>query len=168
MDELQKANHVPVKYGKYESQKLGTTVDTIRVNGVACKVELDNTILKVYLPQILKSHSSISFEMNFKTYFDFGGTTRRRMKEYISGGFKHYNGVHWYPRICVFDKKFGWTTDQHMGKEFYGDFGTYDVSLQFNSTFILEATGNLTNENEVLPDSLKKFVHHVFSRYSSY
>lgn len=156
MDELQKANHVPVKYGKYESQKLGTTVDTIRVNGIACKVELDNTILKVYLPQVLKSHSSITFEMNFKTYFDFGGTTRRRMKEYISGGFKHYNGVHWYPRICVFDKKFGWTTDQHLGKEFYGDFGTYDVSLQFNSTFILEATGNLINENEVLPDSLKK------------
>ena len=46
-----------------------------------------------------------------------------------SWGFRHYNGVHWYPRICVYDSKFGWTKDQHLGKEFYGDFGCFDVEL---------------------------------------
>ena len=31
---------------------------------------------------------------------------------------KHYNGVHWYPRIAVYDAKFGWTIDQHLVKNF--------------------------------------------------
>ena len=47
----------------------------------------------------------------------------------IRGEIKHYNGVHWYPRICVYDAKFGWTKDQHLGKEFYGNFGGFDVEL---------------------------------------
>ena len=37
---------------------------------------------------------------------------------------------------AVYDKKFGWTKDQHLGKEFYGDFGTFDVELTFASNFV--------------------------------
>ena len=69
---------------------------------------------------------------------------------------RHYNGVHWYPRISVYDAKFGWTTDQHLGKEFYGNFGTFDVELTFASNFIVEATGNLINRDVVLPSDLRK------------
>ena len=57
----------------------------------------------------------------------------RRMKKFQSGEFTHFDGVHWYPRISVYDPKFGWTTDQHLGQEFYGDFGTFDVALTFAS-----------------------------------
>ena len=156
LDELEKVNKVDTKYGKYESKKLGTTVNSMKIEGIDCKTELDNTILKVYLPKVLKSGESITFDIDFNTYFDYGGNTQRRMKEFINFEKKHYDGVHWYPRICVYDKKFGWTTDQHLGKEFYGDFGTFDVNLTFNKSFVVEATGNLLNSNEVLPDTLRK------------
>ncbi len=73
------------------------------------------------------------------------------MKAFNSFGFKHYDGVHWYPRISVYDAKFGWDTQQHLGKEFYGDFWAYDVELTFADNFVVEATGNLTNNDEVLP-----------------
>ena len=152
-DHLQKINNTNPKYGEYEAQKLGTVVSKMQSNGTDLKMELDNTILKVYLDKPLRSGASITFDIEFKTYFDKGGV-RRRMKTYPAYGNKHYNGVHWYPRISVYDRKFGWTTDQHLGKEFYGDFGAFDVELTFASNFIVEATGYLLNREEVLPEEL--------------
>ena len=96
--------------------------------------ELDNTILKVFLIEPLKPNEKITFEIKFKTYFD-NEEVRRRMKSYDAWGYRHYNGVHWYPRISVYDSKFGWTTDQHLGKEFYGDFGCFDVNFKSKVTF---------------------------------
>ncbi|MDA0890325.1 MAG: M1 family aminopeptidase [Bacteroidetes bacterium] len=155
LDELQSQNGENPKYGKYESQKLGTIIDKMTVNGENVITELDNTILKVYLPTTLKPNMSITFDIKFKTYFD-DGDVRRRMAIFNSWGYKHYNGVHWYPRICVYDAKFGWTRDQHLGKEFYGNFGAYDVELDFSSDFVVEATGFLLNREEVLPKELRE------------
>ena len=155
LEELQFQNGKNPKYGDYEAQKLGTIIDNITVNRLNVKTELDNTILKVYLPNTLKTNSSITFDIEFKTYFD-SGDLRRRMAIFNSWGFKHYNGVHWYPRICVYDAKFGWTKDQHLGKEFYGNFGGFDVELDFASNFVVGATGFLLNRDEVLPKELRE------------
>ncbi len=155
LDELQSQNGKNPKYGKYEEKKLGTIIEEMTVDGVSVKTELDNTILKVYLPKILKKNMSITFDIKFKTYFD-NGDVRRRMTVFNSWGYKHYNGVHWYPRICVYDAKFGWTKDQHLGKEFYGNFGAFDVELDFSSDFVVEATGFLLNRDEVLPKELRE------------
>jgi aminopeptidase N len=155
LEELQFQNGKNPKYGEYESQKLGTIIDNITIDGITVKTELDNTILKVYLPSFLKTNNSITFDIKFKTYFD-SGDLRRRMAIFNSWGFKHYNGVHWYPRICVYDAKFGWTKDQHLGKEFYGNFGGFDVELDFASNFVVGATGFLLNRDEVLPKELRK------------
>ena len=70
LDELQAQNKKNPKYGNYESQKLGTVIEKITVNGENVKTELDNTILKVYLPNTLKTNMSITFDIDFKTYFD--------------------------------------------------------------------------------------------------
>jgi len=154
-DDLQKQNGKNPKYGKYEIQGLGTVVENLKVNGKKVKTELDNTILKVFLPKTLHTGDSIEFTMDFKTYFD-DGEVRRRMKVYDAWGYRHYNGVHWYPRICVYDAKFGWTKDQHLGKEFYGDFGTFDVELTFSSNYVVDGTGFLINRNEVYPKELRE------------
>ncbi len=115
----------------------------------------DNTILKVQLPRPLPPGDSIRFDLRFTTYFD-RGSIRRRMKVFDHDGVKHFDGVHWYPRIDVYDRKFGWTPDQHLGREFYGDFGAYDVSLTLPSQYVLDATGFLLNRDEVLPAELRQ------------
>ncbi len=155
-DMLQKENGRKTKYGRYESQGLGTVISDLKVDSYTPKTELDNTILKVYLNEPLLPGASINISMDFKTYFDDGGNVRRRMKVFDSFGSRHYDGVHWYPRICVYDRKFGWTTDQHLGKEFYGDFGTFDVELTFPDNYVVGATGFLLNRKEVLPSDLRK------------
>ncbi len=152
---LEKANKVKPLLGKNEAAGLGTVLDKLLVDGMPAQTELDNTILKVYLPEPLLPGRSVTFTMNFATYFDRGGT-RRRMQMYDAWGFMHYNGCQWFPKICVYDAKFGWDTQQHLGKEFYGDFGTYDVSLDFAANYVVEATGILQNRQEVLPDSLRQ------------
>lgn len=154
-DNLQRNNNLKPVFGAYEKQGKGTEVAFVKVNGKEMKVELDNTLMKVYLDQPLLAGNSIDFEIDFKTYFD-RGSMRRRMNIFrAENGMTHFNGVHWYPRISVYDRKFGWTTDQHLDKEFYGDFGAFDVELTFASNYVVDATGFLLNRDEVLPADLR-------------
>lgn len=159
---LYTANKQDVQFGEYEKEGLGTEVESMHIsaiNGFATgkqvTTEQENTILKVHLPEPLRPNGSMTFEVAFQTYFDKGGV-RRRMKLFEDWGLKHYDGVHWYPRICVYDRKFGWTTDQHLGKEFYGDFGSFDVRLTFPDHYIVGATGTLVNPEDAMPSSLRE------------
>ncbi|MBX7205345.1 MAG: M1 family metallopeptidase [Bacteroidia bacterium] len=181
LEELNEANHFHQQFGPYEAQGKGTEIETLLVedvdtitrrsnesNGLTAygesytssfkplKYDSDNTIIKVYLTEPLYPAKEITFKIKFKTYFD-AGDQRRRMKKFITAGssYTHYDGVHWYPRICVYDAKFGWDTYQHLGKEFYGDYGAYDVALTLANHYVLDATGVLQNRSEVMPDDLR-------------
>lgn len=70
------------------------------------------------------------------------------MKLYETFGFKHFDAVHWYPAIAVYDHKFAWETEQHLDKEFYSDFGAFDIKLTLPNNYVLEATGTLLNEKK--------------------
>lgn len=153
--DLYRNNNYNLKFGKYRKQNLGTTVETISANGQELKTELDNTILKVFLLKPIKPGESTTFNLNFKTYFD-REAIRNRMKEFNSFGKKHYDIVHWYPRIAVIDQKFAWVTDQHMDHEFYGDFGSFYVEMTLPNNYVADGTGTLINEKEVLPEELRK------------
>lgn len=156
LEDLHNANHAPIhRMGEYQKQGLGTTVDQVTVDGQSVQVIMDNTVMKIELPAALYPNYSCTFKMNFKTYFD-RGDFRRRMALGYYYGFPTYNGVHWYPRICVYDMKKGWDVDQHLNKELYGDYGQFDVSLTFADNYVVEATGQLKNENEVLPKALRE------------
>lgn len=154
LSDLYKNNGVKLRYGKYQQQGLGTNIEKITIGGADLKTEQDNTVIKVYLPAPLKPGDKVTFSIKFKTYFD-SGTIRNRMKLFNAWGFKHYDVVHWYPRICVYDRKQGWDTDQHMDHEFYGDFGTFDASFTLPNNYVLDATGTLLNRDEVLPADLR-------------
>ena len=154
LHDLEKANHVKPHMGRKEAAGLGTTVDKITVDGTTVKTELDNTIMKVYLPQPLLPGGKTVIKMSFQSYYDVG-MTRRRMQMYNAWGFMHYNGCQWFPKICVYDRMHGWDTYQHLDREFYGDFGLYDVTLDFPSNYIVEASGVLQNRQDVLPDTLR-------------
>lgn len=158
-DHLLKENGKNPWYGLYEKNGLGTTIESLETNKGVDSLVYDNTILRVQLTNPILPHESANFAIKFTTYWG-NGSNRRRMKAYyVENRFIHFNGVHWYPRISVYDSKFGWTTEQHLDKEFYGDFGTFDVELNFADDYVVEATGTLTNEEQVLPDSLKKQLH---------
>src|SRR3989304_2240052 len=103
---MSRENGVTPKYGKYEAQKKNTEILSLISNGVELKKSEDNTIVKVYLTKPLLPNDSVSFNIAFISYFDTG-TQRRRMKMFNTYGYKHFDGMHWYPRLCVYDRKFG-------------------------------------------------------------
>jgi aminopeptidase N len=154
LHELERVNKVKTRMGSKEAAGLGIVPDNIMVNGQSVKMELDNTVMKVYLHAPLAPGGRTVFKMDFNTYYD-NGSTRRRMQMYDAWGFKHYNGTQWFPKICVYDRMHGWDTYQHLNREFYGDFGSYDVTLDFPSNYVVEATGVLQNRSEALPDTLR-------------
>lgn len=152
--DLYKNNGKKVFFGENQTKGLGCNISTISVNGKPLKTEQDNTILKVFLSTAIKAGESITFDIEFNTYFE-NGTIRNRMKMFDDWGYKHFDVVHWYPRISVYDRKFGWDTDQHLDREFYGNFGTFDVAFTLPKQYIVDATGTLLNPSEAMPDSLR-------------
>ncbi|HSZ71311.1 MAG TPA: hypothetical protein VK750_01460, partial [Cytophagaceae bacterium] len=152
--ELSEENHVKVKFGKKEEKGLTTLVSQVTINGQLLKIIQDNTVFKVILPEVLVPGDSVKVNMSFKTWFDTG-SMRRRMATYKEFDNQHFNGVHWYPTVCVYDAHSGWNTDQHLDKEFYNNFGTFDIALELPHEYICEGTGDIVNYKEVLPDSLR-------------
>ena len=162
LSSMRKEAKVKTTYGVNE-QNMNTVINKVSVNNKPTAFTIDNSIMYIDLPTPLLPNSGVQFDINFKTYWDKddGGNIRRRMKTFRHGGkdgkdFLHFDGVHWYPRIAVYDRKFGWTTDQHLGKEFYGDYGVFEVSLTFPNQYIVEATGVLQNESEMYPGDLRQ------------
>ncbi|GAB5539204.1 MAG: hypothetical protein Salg2KO_13070 [Salibacteraceae bacterium] len=136
---------------KASRSRNGIEITSVSVNGKEMKAEIDNTIMLVRLDEELQSGKTAKIEIEFRTHF---GEVHGRMKSYSQFGNKHFNVVHWYPRISVYDRKFGWTTDQHLGHEFYGDFGSFEVQITIPEHYVLDGTGILVNRDEVLPASL--------------
>ncbi len=55
----------------------------------------------------------------------------------------------WYPKPAVYDKD-GWHQMPYLDMgEYYADFGSFDVSIQLPSDFMVGATGTLTNADEL-------------------
>jgi aminopeptidase N len=131
----------------------GTRIKSLSVGGREVRQAQDNTVLKVWLDEPMPPGDRRTIRIAFTTHWAMD--LQRRMKLFNAWGSKHYDGVHWYPRIAVYDRKFGWDTQQHLGSEFYGNFGTFDVDLDFPHHYIVDATGWLQNPREVMPAELR-------------
>ncbi|HET9134912.1 MAG TPA: M1 family metallopeptidase [Gemmatimonadales bacterium] len=57
---------------------------------------------------------------------------------------RHYDFAQWYPRVAVYDK-LGWQEHPlYPAGEFYGEFGSFDVTLDVPADQVLGATGVVT------------------------
>ena len=110
LDKFRKSNKMLTKLEDEKKEK-SVKILSVKSNNKNLDIEIDNTIMKVYLTEPLKSGETIKFDIDFESHF--GGEESsgnvREMKTYTEYGNKHFNGVHWYPRISVCNDKFGWT-----------------------------------------------------------
>ncbi|MGD2135921.1 MAG: M1 family metallopeptidase [Gemmatimonadales bacterium] len=78
-----------------------------------------------------------------------------------AGGRMGFNGdnlfflAYWYPQMAVYDDVVGWQRDPFLGQaEFYMGFAEYDVTLDVPEGWLVQGTGELMNEREVLPERI--------------
>lgn len=55
----------------------------------------------------------------------------------------HFAATQWYPKVVVYDR-YGWHPDSYLNQgEFYGEYGSFDVSVTLPASFVIDATGML-------------------------
>ena len=71
--------------------------------------------------------------------------------------------AYWYPQVAVYDDVNGWHTDPYMGNaEFYMGYADYDVALSVPAGWLVGATGELVNAEQVLaPYGVEVDVRHA-------
>ena len=62
-----------------------------------------------------------------------------------------YYLAYFYPRVAVYDDYNGWDDIEHNDAlEFYNDFNDYILNIKVPKNYLVWATGNLQNANDVL------------------
>lgn len=104
--------------------------------------EIDGTLLIIPLKGCIKKGESACFNINFEVKIP-----RQRSRLGYYG--EHYEMVQWYPKVCVFDDQ-GWHLDAyHAIGEFYGEFGSYDVTIEIPGDFVVAATGERLDPEDI-------------------
>lgn len=114
---------------------------------------INNTMMRVDLPQPLKSGDKFSFGIewsyNIVDRSVFG--QRSGMEYFPEDGNYVYTIAQFFPRMCVYDDYTGWQNKQFLGKgEFTLPFGDYSVRISVPLDHIVAATGVLKNPQDVL------------------
>ena len=126
-------------FRKFPEEKRGyIDISDFRIDDLSIPFKVDETILQAKLPESLPPGRSVTIHISFveKVREKFG-------RAGYSG--RHYDFAQWYPKIVVYDEK-GWHPDKfHAMGEFYGEFGTFDVSITIPEEYVIAATGELVS-----------------------
>lgn len=72
--------------------------------------------------------------------------------------------AYFYPRVAVLDDVNGWDNISHtLGHEFFGDFNDYTLEVSVPKNYIVWATGDLTNADEVLKPNIAERLKQSFT-----
>jgi hypothetical protein len=133
-----------LQYGERRFQDLGPDehaferVSRLSVGGALVEPVFpgapDSTVMAVPLPAALPPGAAADVHIDWDARLS---TLPRRQGR--RG--RHYDFAQWYPRIAVYDDG-GWQVQQLLPQgEFYGEFGSYDVTLEVAADQVLGATG---------------------------
>jgi hypothetical protein len=118
---------------------------SLKMNGIAQQYKIDETILEVKLGKPIPPKSKVVFDMDFEAQVPI--QIRRSGRDNPTSKVR-YSMSQWYPKICEYDYE-GWHPTPYVGREFYGVWGDYDVSISIDKSYILGGTGYLQNPNQV-------------------
>ncbi len=135
----------------------GYTIEYVRavrrVGQAAGRIPLasaeNGTMLRVELDRPLAPGGRAELELAYRFEVPEHGSDRMG-RERFPGGWV-YEIAQWYPRVAVYDDVRGWNTEQYLGQgEFYLEYGDFDFSITVPRSFVVAATGTLTNAVAVL------------------
>ncbi|MEO1654272.1 MAG: M1 family metallopeptidase, partial [Bacteroidota bacterium] len=132
----------------------GVELKSLSINGTDIdlagrNVQRSATNLSVRLPEALPAGGKMELKTSWAQYIPL--TNRRTGAADSTSFFVAY----WYPQISVYDDVFGWDTEEYsLRTEFYNNLSSYDVTIQAPKEFLVWATGELQNPDEVYPPTI--------------
>jgi Peptidase family M1 domain len=118
---------------------------SLKMNGVTQPFQTEETILEVNLSKPILPNTTVHFEMEFEAQVPL--QIRRSGRDNPDTKVR-YSMSQWYPKICEYDYE-GWHATPYVGREFYGVWGDFDVSIHIEKSYILGGTGYLQNPQEI-------------------
>lgn len=123
-------------------------------SGKPLHVAINKTMMRVDLPQPLKSGESFQFSVDwsFNIHDRVGFIGGRPGYEFFpKDGNYLYTMAEWFPRLAVYSDFQGWQNKQFLGSgEFALTFGDYEVHITVPADHMVGATGVLQNPEDVL------------------
>jgi hypothetical protein len=122
------------------------------------KYLINDTRMQIFLPKELNANGGV---LKVKIEYSFispdYGSDRMGILQTKNG--KIFTVAQWYPRMCVFDDVMGWNTLPYTGPgEFYLEYGDFDIYITAPAKYIVVASGELQNPQEVYtPEELKRW-----------
>lgn len=118
---------------------------SLKMNGRLQSFKMAETILEVKLDKPILPKSKVTFDMEFEAQVPL--QIRRSGRDNPSSKVR-YSMSQWYPKLCEYDYE-GWHPTPYVGREFYGVWGDFDVSVTIDKKYILGGTGYLQNPNQI-------------------
>ena len=119
-------------------------INALRQDGKDISYTTEGTMLVVDLAQPLLPGSKTTFRMDFTAQVPL--QTRRSGRDNAEG--IRYSMAQWYPKMAEYDEA-GWHANPYIGREFYGVWGSYDVKINIDARYVVAATGELQNPQEI-------------------
>ena len=118
---------------------------SLKMNGRPQTFKMMETILEVRLDKPILPKSKVVFDMEFEAQVPL--QVRRSGRDNASSKVR-YSMSQWYPKLCEYDYE-GWHPTPYVGREFYGVWGDFDVSISIDKKYILGGSGYLQNPNQI-------------------
>ena len=115
-------------------------IKSLKQDGVNVKFKIEETILEVELDKPLGSGASTVLEMEF--FVQTPAMIRRSGKN--SEDNVAFSMSQWYPKLCQYDDE-GWHANPYIGREFYGIWGDFDVTINIDKNYTVAGSGYLQN-----------------------
>ena len=136
----------------------GVDVENVTLDGTEIKpswrrgYSIRGTIMSVRLREPLEPGAKTTIAMDWSYHVaPSGGAPRTGHEDHHV----FYLG-YWYPQFAVRDDVRDWVAEPYLGNgEFYMGYADYDLEFTVPHGFIVRATGDHTNRNEVLPRKIR-------------
>lgn len=110
-------------------------ISDVTVDGASATPIIEETVAAIDLPGPLVPGASLDISLRFVEKI-------RRHLERAGYDGEQYDLAQWYPKLAVYDDD-GFHAEALRDGEYYGEFGTFDVSIEVPSHFVVAATGVL-------------------------
>tara|TARA_R110001592_G_scaffold70737_1_gene216543 strand:- start:2802 stop:4649 length:1848 start_codon:yes stop_codon:yes gene_type:complete len=133
------------RISKLKPDEIGyINVSSLSQNGVALQYKTVGTVLEVNLANPIQPGEQVTFDMIFNAQVPIQiRRTGRNNSEGVALSMSQ-----WYPKIAEYDFE-GWHADPYIGREFFGVWGHFDVTIHIDKNYTIGGTGYLQNPNAI-------------------